>query len=166
MNSASEPKYDLFISYSHQDLPFVDALVRHLKDQRIKDQRINVWFDRGMLRLGDSFSNSVQEALEHSRNFLLVISPSYLKSAWGNFEMGVALSRSISPMDGKIISLVVGDVNRDTLPTLIAHTDQIAVGEKVSFDKLAEDLTAMIEQREGRDQVAEEESFYSPPHSS
>ena len=161
MNNASVPKYDLFISYASQDLHFVDALVRHLKDQRIR-----VWFDHGMLRLGDSFSNSVQEALEHSRYFLLVISPSYLKSAWGNFEMGVALSRSLSPMNGKIISLVVGDVNRDVLPPLIANTDQIVIGEKVNFDKLAEDLAAIIEQGEQRGRVIEEESFYSPSHSS
>lgn len=161
MNSASEPKYDLFISYSHQDLPFVDALVRHLKDQRI-----NVWFDHGMLRLGDSFSNSVQEALEHSRNFLLVISPSYLKSAWGNFEMGVALSRSASPRNGKIIPLVMDNVDRAALPPLIVHTKQIVVGEKVSFDKLAEYLTAIIGQGEQSREVGEEESLYSPLHSS
>jgi hypothetical protein len=161
MNNASEPKYDVFISYAHQDLPFVDALVRHLKDQRI-----SVWFDRGMLRLGDSFSNSVQEALEHSKYFLLVISPSYLKSAWGNFEMGVALSRSASPRNGRIISLVMGDVDRAALPPLIVHTDQIVIGEKVSFDKLAEDLTTMIGQGGRGREVVEEESLYSPSHSS
>ena len=158
MNSASEPK--LFISYAHQDLPFVDELVRHLKDQRI-----NVWFDQGMLRLGDSFSNSVQDALEHSKYFLLVISPSYLNSAWGNFEMGVALSRSASPKNGKIISLVVGDVNRDALPPVIAHTDQIVIGDKVSFDKLAEELAAIIEQEEQPGRTVDDESVYTPSYS-
>jgi len=160
MNSASEPKYDVFISYAHQDLPFVDELVRHLQDQRI-----SVWFDQGMLRLGDSFSNSVQEALEHSRHFLLVISPSYLKSAWGNFEMGVALSRAASPANGKIIPLVVGEVNRAALPPLIAQTKPILIGENVSFDKLAEDLTAIIERGEQEGRMIEKETSYSPSYS-
>ena len=160
MSSVAEPKYDLFISYAHQDLPFVDELVRHLKDQRI-----SVWFDHGMLRLGDSFSNSVQDALEHSRHFLLVISPSYLKSAWGNFEMGVALSRSVSPANGKIIPLVVGDVNRAELPPLIVQTQPIIIGESVSFDKLAEDLTAIIERGEQEGRVMKEGTPYSPSYS-
>jgi hypothetical protein len=160
MNSASEPKYDLFISYAHQDLDLVDELVRHLKDQRL-----SVWFDRGMLRLGDSFSNSVQEALEHSKYFLLVISPSYLKSAWGNFEMGVALSRALSPANGKIIPLVVGEVDRAALPPLIAQTNPILISENVSFDKLAEDLTAIIERGEQEGQIIEKETSYSPSYS-
>ncbi|MGH9832895.1 MAG: toll/interleukin-1 receptor domain-containing protein [Blastocatellia bacterium] len=160
MNSVVEPKYDLFISYAHQDLPFVDELVSHLKGHRL-----NVWFDQGMLRLGDSFSNSVQEALEHSKYFLLVISPSYLKSAWGNFEMGVALSRAISPANGNIIPLVVGDVNRDVLPPLIAQTQPIIIGENISFDKLAEDLTAIIERGEQQGRVIEEGTSYSPSYS-
>ena len=161
MNSASEPKYDLFISYARQDFPFVEELVRHLKDQRI-----SVWFDQGSLRMGASFSNSVQEALEHSRYFLLVISPGYLNSSWANFEMGVALSRSASPMRGRIIPLLIGDVNRDALPHFIAHTNQIVTGEEVNFDKLAENLAAIIEQGERRGRVAEDESLYSPSHSS
>jgi len=156
MNNATEPKYDLFISYSHQDLPFVDELVHHLKDQRI-----SVWFDQGMLRLGDSFSNSVQEALERSKHFLLVISPSYLTSAWGNFEMGVALSRANSPANGKIIPLVLGEVNRAALPPLIAQTKPILIGENVSFDKLAQDLTAMIERGEQQSRVIEEEASFA-----
>jgi hypothetical protein len=157
MNSASEPKYDLFISYAHQDFPFVDELVRHLKDQRI-----SVWFDQGSLRMGASFSNNVQEALEHSRDFLLVISPSYLNSSWANFEMGVALSRSVSPGRGKIIPMMLGGVNRGALPHSIAHTNQIVVGEDVNFDKLAEDLAAMVGQGDARDRVVEDENLYSP----
>jgi hypothetical protein len=160
MNNASEPKYALFISYAHQDLPFVDELVSHLEDHRL-----NVWVDQGILRLGDSFSNSVQEALEHSKYFLLVISPSYLKSAWGNFEMGVALSRAASPANGKIIPLVVGEVNRAALPPLIAQTKPILIGENVSFDKLAEDLTAIIERGEQEGRVIEKGTSCAPSYS-
>jgi hypothetical protein len=80
--------------------------------------------------------------------------------------MGVALSRSASPMNGKIISLVVGDVNPEALPPVIAHTDQIVIGDKVSFDKLAEELAAIIEQEEQPGRIVEDESFYSPSYSS
>lgn len=145
MKNENGSKYDVFVSYAHQDMPFVDELVRHLKT---KNRRLNVWFDHGALRLGDSFSNSVQEALEQSKYFLLVISPGYLNSPWANFEMGVALGRAGSPKHENIIPLMIGDVNRTSLPPPIARTTPILVGHDVNFDKLADDLNSIIERGE------------------
>jgi hypothetical protein len=53
-------------------------------------------------------------------------------------------------------------VNRGALPHFITHTNQIVVGEDVNFDKLAEDLAAMVGQGDARDRVVEDENLYSP----
>ncbi|MGH9844418.1 MAG: toll/interleukin-1 receptor domain-containing protein [Blastocatellia bacterium] len=161
-----EPKYDMFVSYSPQDMAFVDELVRRLKS---KNQRLKIWFDRGVLRLGDSFSSGVQEALEQSKYFLLVISPGYLDSSWANFEMGVALSRAGSSEYENIIPLVIGDVNLAALPPPITRNRLIRIGENVRSDKLAveklvEDLTARIELAEKSGHAAEEKAVYTSPH--
>ncbi len=133
-----KPKYDLFISYAKQDLPFVDRLVHSLEAEDI-----NVWYDRGSLRLGEDFSRGIQEALEQSRNFLLVISPDYVSSPWANFEMGVALSHDPAARARSIIPLFVREVDRSALPPRIAQTPGIFARD-LTVEQIAEHLAGII----------------------
>jgi len=45
------------------------------------------------LRLGDSVLRYIEDGLEHSDFFLLLLSPEYFKKPWTEFERGVALGR-------------------------------------------------------------------------
>src|SRR5215210_993643 len=84
-------KYDVFVSYHRADAPFVRELVRALKEHHLA-----VWYDGGSARAGESFMREIEEALKHSQFFLIVISPDYLSSQWGFFELGVAIGSDIS----------------------------------------------------------------------
>lgn len=80
--------YDVFISYAKEDSDFAQNLVKALKAKNI-----SVWYDQGELRLGDSILRRIEDGLEHSEFFLLLLSPEYFKKPWTQFERGVALGR-------------------------------------------------------------------------
>jgi predicted nucleotide-binding protein len=109
------PKYDVFVSYSRSDFPFVQELTRSLEERGV-----SVWYDAGQLRIGDSILRSIENALEQSRYFVLVISPDYLSSQWSNFEMGVALGRDPALRARRILPILVKNVDRSALPPAIA----------------------------------------------
>lgn len=86
----TEPyKYDLFISSLSSDKDFVRPLVRALRDRGV-----TVWYDDSEIRIGTDFMQSIEDGLEHSRNFLFVLSPESFERPWTLFEAGVAMGRT------------------------------------------------------------------------
>ena len=80
--------YDIFVSYTREDSGFARRLV-----EALRSRNISVWYDRGELRLGDTVLRHIEDGLENSDFFLLLLSPEYLKKPWSQFETGVALGR-------------------------------------------------------------------------
>lgn len=136
------PEYDLFISYSNADFPFVNELV-----SRLEKEDVRVWYDKGAMRLGEDFLASIQQALEKSEYFLLVISPAYLASQWANFEMGVALSRGLSQKSGRIIPLYLKRVSNAALPSSIKQLSGLTVQDS-SVEEIAHQLAEITKQPE------------------
>jgi hypothetical protein len=132
--------YDLFISHASADLPFVNELVSELEREDVR-----VWSDKGRIRLGEDFMVSVQQALESSEYFLLVISPAYLASQWANFEMGVALSRSLSQGQGRIIPLYLKRVPNTALPSSIKQLSGLNAQDS-PISEIAHQLAEIIKQ--------------------
>lgn len=73
---ASKFLYDVYVSYSSRDREWVqDYLVPRLQEAGLK-----IWIDWLGLRPGDVWRNSIESALEESRNMLFVLSPSSVSS--------------------------------------------------------------------------------------
>ncbi len=87
MTVKQDMKYDVFVSYTSSDEEFTRTLA-----QELTDRGLTVWFDQGALRLGDRVLRSLEDGLEHSNYFLLVLSPTFFQGSWTQFETGVALS--------------------------------------------------------------------------
>ncbi|MFJ6384962.1 toll/interleukin-1 receptor domain-containing protein [Kitasatospora sp. NPDC092039] len=66
---------DLFISYSHANTRFVERLAADLREHHV-----DVWLDTIELQVGAQFHLSIEEAIEDSRYFCLVLSPAALRS--------------------------------------------------------------------------------------
>jgi hypothetical protein len=135
MAETVKPKYDLFISYAHQDAAYVNQLATALRQESLR-----VWHDQGLLRMGEEFLAGMQQALEESRFFLLVISPDYLASQWTNFEMGVALSRR-----QPLIPLYLRPVDQAALPASIHRLTGLSA-QDVSPKQVAHLLAKTIKQ--------------------
>jgi tetratricopeptide (TPR) repeat protein len=78
----SEFNHDVFISYSHRDKAWVqDWLLPRL---RAADLRVCIDFD--CFELGAPVLTEIERAVQTSRKTLVVLTPDYLGSAWGELE--------------------------------------------------------------------------------
>lgn len=114
--SKNKPTYDAFISYSSEAGLFAKSLANALRNQGL-----SVWYDEGKLRFGDSFLREIENALEESRYFILILSPSYFDKQWPNFELGVALSRDFSSRKKHIFPIYVKDIDPKSLPPSLSR---------------------------------------------
>ena len=67
----------IFISYSRKDLDFVDELARDLTEAGY-----DVWYDLTDLEGGDHWADELQDAINESQVYVLVISPNSVASDW------------------------------------------------------------------------------------
>lgn len=135
-------EYDVFISHAHSDAAYVDELVVALEQAGVR-----VWHDRGALRLSEDFSSALEQALEESPYFVLVISPDYLASQWCNFEMGVVLGRKLTQEAGRVIPLYLRPVDPAKLPASINQLQWLSA-RQLSVKQVARILAEVIKQPE------------------
>jgi hypothetical protein len=88
--TASEPTYDLFVSYSHEDARDAALMVEELQQL---SPGLRVFFDRMTLDTGAAWQQEVYEAIDASRRFLSLFSPNYLQSKICLEEFNIALHR-------------------------------------------------------------------------
>lgn len=144
--------YDIFVSYAKEDSDFVQRLV-----EALRAKQITVWYDRGELRLGDAILRDLEDGLEHSDFFVLVLSPEYLKKAWAQFETGVALGRR-----GKkhILPIFLRQFDRAGLAQFapsVADTAGIDA-DKLSLEEIATSISETIKGREEEGRNGHEQS--------
>ena len=94
-----------FISYSHRDRAALERLHTHLAVLR-SDGRLDEWFDREILA-GEEVDFEIEERLESSELFLLLVSPDFLASDYCvKREMKRALERHRSG-DARVVPIVI-----------------------------------------------------------
>lgn len=84
--------HDVFISHASEDK---DNFVRHLAEA-LKSHGLDVWYDEMTLKIGDSLRQKIDKGLANSRVGLVVLSPSFIKKGWTNYELDGIVTRSIS----------------------------------------------------------------------
>jgi hypothetical protein len=84
--------YDVFISHASEDK---EELVRSLASSLI-NQGLTVWYDEMTLRIGDSLRQKIDIGLTNSRVGLVVLSPSFIKKGWTNYELDGIVTRTVS----------------------------------------------------------------------
>lgn len=73
--------YDIFFSYSYKDKSAVSELAT-----KLKQDGLNVWLDEWIIKPGDSIQQEIEEGLNRSRIFILVMSENVSSSEWSEFE--------------------------------------------------------------------------------
>jgi TIR domain len=77
----------IFVSYSSKDRPFALGLVKELKNLGV-----NVWIDQLGIGLGENWDNAIEEALERSETFMLILSPTSVESPNVQDEVSIAIN--------------------------------------------------------------------------
>jgi hypothetical protein len=140
--------YDVFVSYAREDLDFARRLV-----EALKAKNISVWYDQGDLRLGDNILRSIEDGLEHSDFFLLLISPDYLNKQWTQFETGVALGRRGKSRILPIFLKHFKPQETKNIAFLVADTRGIEA-EKYSLEEIASMVFEVIKNRDDDKQLS------------
>jgi hypothetical protein len=85
-SESSEPQdefqYDAFISYSHRD----SAWVSNVLLPRLEGEGLRVCIDTRDFEVGVPSLVNMENAVEHSRKTLLVLTPNWVASQWTGFE--------------------------------------------------------------------------------
>lgn len=84
--------HDVFISHASEDK---DDFVRPLANALIA-QGLNVWYDEMTLTIGDSLRQKIDKGLANSKVGLVILSPSFIKKGWTNYELDGIVTRTVS----------------------------------------------------------------------
>lgn len=108
--------FDAFVSYSHSDAELVSTLVPALENFVIPtgmSRGLRLFRDRSALRTSPDLSASLVAALESSRHFLLVASPTAAQSSWVEREVQWWLKNRST--ESILIVLARGTINSDVV---------------------------------------------------
>jgi len=100
-------EWDLFISHASEDK---DNFVRPLASA-LSQLGVKVWYDEFSLIIGDSISRSIDNALANSKYGLVIISQSFIRKKWPEYELRGLISREIDR--DKVILPIWHGVTRD-----------------------------------------------------
>ncbi len=84
--------YDVFISHAAEDK---EAIVRPLANNLVS-HGLRVWYDEFELRIGDSIRRKIDAGLAGSRFGVVVISPSFFKKNWPQYELDGLVTREMT----------------------------------------------------------------------
>ena len=77
------PDFDFFLSHASED----KAEVAHPLADALKQRGYRVWYDRDILRVGDSLSRSIDSGLAQSRFGVVILSPAFFAKHWTKREL-------------------------------------------------------------------------------
>jgi hypothetical protein len=127
----SVPPHRVFLSYAHEDLPWVAEFRQSLKAEGIED-----WFEADELAPGDEWQQEMSAAFRNSRTLVLILSPHSLDSAWLHFELGAAIGDH-----KRIIPVLTEDIEPAELPGFLKQLPILkAASPRAAGKRVAEEI--------------------------
>jgi len=134
--SIDEKKWDVFVSHASEDK---DRFVRPLAES-LKCLGASIWYDEFSLTPGDSLSRSIDKGLAISRYGLVVISHSFVKKHWTEYELRGLVAREVDE-DKVIIPIWLGITRKEVVQFSPSLADKIAI---VTEDLTAKDVSIQL----------------------
>lgn len=98
---AGRVKWDVFISHASEDK---EAFVKPLA-QLLSELEVKVWYDEFTLKLGDSLSRSIDKGLANSKYGVVVISRTFVKKSWPEYELRGLVAMAMAGKRKRIIPI-------------------------------------------------------------
>ncbi|KAL5005795.1 hypothetical protein ScPMuIL_016953 [Solemya velum] len=94
-----ELEYDVFISYSSDDLAWVKGMLFW----KLRDEKYAICVDFKDFQAGQTIQKNIMEAIYKSRKTLVVMSKNFLKSLWGNYELQQAHNKALLKQEDSLV---------------------------------------------------------------
>jgi hypothetical protein len=111
----TEPKYDVFLSHSHADAPWVEDLAKRLQGEH----GFAVWLDRWALVPGRSWQQEMAQGLEQARCCAVCINNATPRG-WFRQELERALSLQVNNDKFGVIPILLPDASPDFVPDFLS----------------------------------------------
>ena len=138
-HTIQRPTYDVFLSHSFKDREFVVRLAEDLQKAGFR-----VWLDQWNIQVGDSLAAAIDEAIRASRFLLIVMSPEYFKSAWGNQEWQYGLANEVDADSVRLIPILYRDCD---VPPMLRAKQWVDFRDESQYrlvlDRLLRDLHSL-----------------------
>lgn len=135
--------YDVFISHASEDK---DEVVRPLAHS-LQNKGLKVWYDEFELGIGDSLRRKIDKGLAGSRFGIVVLSRSFIKKGWTNYELDGIVTKSMTgdqvvlPIWHNITKQEVVDYSPSLADKLARNTTDFTV------DEIATEIAELIKSR-------------------
>jgi hypothetical protein len=120
LTQGDEFKYDVFVSYSHENTQDVLYLLEELRKIR---PLLRVFLDRYELNAGAAWQQEIYEALDQCRKVITVYSPPYLASKVCKEEFNIAMFRHRDSEEGVLMPIYLTSANLPTYMKLVQFID-------------------------------------------
>jgi len=133
-------EYDVFISHSSADK---DEFVRPLASE-LQNLGLKVWYDEFELKVGDSLRRSIDQGLINSRYGIVVLSSSFFKRDWTNYELDGFVNKEMNGL--KVILPIWHKVSKDEVQKFsLSLADKVALNSSIySVKEIAEEINNLI----------------------
>ncbi|XP_061175914.1 toll-like receptor 4 [Saccostrea echinata] len=113
-DSQSDFKYDAFVSYSDEDLPFIQKMILELE----KNNGIRLCIHHRDFVPGYDISENIITAVNKSRKTVVILSPNFIKSSWCMYELHIAKMEEIYSREneGVLVLIFYEEVPVDKMP--------------------------------------------------
>jgi len=119
MTEQAEYKYDAFISYSHTDRAWVwDELL-----PRLERAGLRVCIDDRDFEIGVPSLVNMERAVDNSQHTLVVLTPTWIKSEWTEFESLLAGTADPAGRRRKLIPLMLKSCKLPTRIAMLTYAD-------------------------------------------
>ncbi len=140
----SIPAGSIFVSYASDDLEAATRLAEGLREARLE-----VWFDKDALRMGDDWERSIRRGIEQCSLFLPVISRQSLSEKnrrdrylWREWNGADDRTRAMAPGEAFIIPVVIDDTRIDRAP--LPDSFKRAQGKSLPDGKITPDVAELL----------------------
>jgi tetratricopeptide (TPR) repeat protein len=131
MTDEPDYRYDLFISYNHNDEEWAKRLATRVEQEKWRDRNLRVFFAPWDIRPGESVDERLDRALAESRYLGLVLSPESVESQWVGEEWYSTHHAGMKRKQRRIIPLYRRTCK---IPGFIDHLNRIDFRDDDKFD--------------------------------
>ena len=96
----------VFMSHNSQDKPFVRRLAKELENYGVK-----VWVDEAEIKIGESLTQKIGQAIEETDFFAVVLSKNSIDSEWVQRELQIAISKEMEKKKVVVLPLLLEPVS-------------------------------------------------------